>query len=670
MNRLARETSPYLLQHAANPVDWFPWGDEALEAAKTKDRPIFLSIGYSACHWCHVMERESFQDPATAALLNEHFIAIKVDREERPDLDAIYMDAVQAMTGQGGWPLSAFLTPDGRAFFAGTYFPKEPGHGLPSFRQVLEGIATAWRERRGDVESQGQRVLETIGRASALEGSSEPFGDEIIEEAFATLQRSFDDRWGGFGGAPKFPQPMTLEFLARMAVRNQSGALAMLTTTLDRMASGGVYDHVGGGFHRYSTDARWHVPHFEKMLYDNAQLAQLYTRAWLLTRNDRYRRVAVETLGYLLREMRQPDGGFSSSQDADSEGVEGKAFTWSWEELVHLVGEETARAFGATSEGNWEGTNVLWLPDGREPEGIDLAAARARLCEARELRIRPATDDKVLTAWNAMTIKALAEAGQAFDDARYIDAAESGARFLVENLRSAEGRLLRSWRGGVQGRPGFCDDHALLASALLSLHAATGDPRWFGEARVLANALMDLFFDAERGGFFQTGSDDVPLVVRPKELYDNAVPSGNSSAADLLLRMALLTGRDELEQAGVSAIGLLRDVLGRAPTGFGHALCALDLHRGPSLEVAIVGDPDAPGTRALLEEVLRERFLPNVVVAVAPPGVVPEGLTLLEDRPQLEGKPTAYVCERFTCKLPVTDPEGLRRQLVTDLHSS
>jgi uncharacterized protein len=670
MNRLARETSPYLLQHAANPVDWFPWSDEALEAAKTKDRPIFLSIGYSACHWCHVMERESFQDPATAALLNEHFIAIKVDREERPDLDAIYMDAVQAMTGQGGWPLSAFLTPDGRAFFAGTYFPKEPGHGLPSFRQVLEGIATAWRERRGDVESQGQRVLETIGRASALEGSSEPFGDEIIEEAFATLQRSFDDRWGGFGGAPKFPQPMTLEFLARMAVRNQSGALAMLTTTLDRMASGGVYDHVGGGFHRYSTDARWHVPHFEKMLYDNAQLAQLYTRAWLLTRNDRYRRVAVETLGYLLREMRQPDGGFSSSQDADSEGVEGKAFTWSWEELVHLVGEETARAFGATSEGNWEGTNVLWLPDGREPEGIDLAAARARLCEARELRIRPATDDKVLTAWNAMTIKALAEAGQAFDDARYIDAAESGARFLVENLRSAEGRLLRSWRGGVQGRPGFCDDHALLASALLSLHAATGDPRWFGEARVLANALMDLFFDAERGGFFQTGSDEIPLVVRPKELYDNAVPSGNSSAADLLLRMALLTGRDELEQAGVSAIGLLRDVLGRAPTGFGHALCALDLHRGPSLEVAIVGDPDAPGTRALLEEVLRERFLPNVVVAVAPPGVVPEGLTLLEDRPQLEGKPTAYVCERFTCKLPVTDPEGLRRQLVTDLHSS
>jgi uncharacterized protein YyaL (SSP411 family) len=535
---------------------------------------------------------------------------------------------------------------------------------MPSFRQVLDGIATAWRDRRQDVESQGRSVIEAIARTSALEASSDPLTDEIATEATMTLRRSFDPRWGGFGGAPKFPQPMTLEFLARRAVRNDADALEMLTTTLDRMASGGIHDHVGGGFHRYSTDARWHVPHFEKMLYDNAQLAQLYTRAWLLTRDDRYRRVATDTLEYLLREMHQPDGGFSSSQDADSEGVEGRFFTWSWDELVELVGEETARAFGATLDGNWEGTNVLWLPEGREPDGVDLAAARTRLAEAREHRVRPATDDKVLTAWNALAIQAFAEAGRTFGVPRFVEAAESCARFLVENLRSVGGRLLRSWRAGVAGRPGFCDDHALLASALLSLYATTGDRRWFREARSLLETLTELFLDTDRGGFFQSGSDDDPLVVRPKELYDNAVPSGNSAAADVLQRLALLTGRDELERAGVSAIRVVRDALGRAPTGFGQALCALDLYLGPSHEIAIVGDPEGTGTQALLAEVFRERFLPNVVVAVALPGATPEGLALLEDRPQRDGKPTAYVCQRFTCELPVTEPDDLRGQLV------
>jgi hypothetical protein len=664
MNRLAGETSPYLLQHADNPVDWFPWGDEALVRAKAKDRPIFLSIGYAACHWCHVMERESFEDEDTAAFLNEHFVPIKVDREERPDLDAIYMDAVQSMTGQGGWPLSAFLTPAGRPFFAGTYFPRQPGHGTPSFRQVLEAIEEAWRERRNEVEAQGGRVVEVIARAAALEGSHEPLRDEIPKEAFAQLRRGFDERWGGFGAAPKFPQPMTLEFVLRMAVRGIPGAPEMLTTSLDRMASGGIHDQVGGGFSRYSTDAAWHVPHFEKMLYDNAQLAKLYTRAWLVTRQDRFRRVATRTLEYLLREMRQPDGGFSSSLDADSEGVEGRFFTWSWDELVGLVGEEVAHAFGATPEGNWEGTNVLWLPDGKKPAGSDLTAVRGRLFEARERRIRPATDDKVLTAWNAMAIQAFAEAGRAFDEPRFIEAAVTCARFLTANLRRDDGRLLRSWRDGVQGRPGFCDDHALLASAFLTLFATTGDDRWFHEAVGLADALVELFFDPDRGGFFQTGADDDPLVLRPKELYDNAVPSGNSAAADVLQRLALLSGDAERERAGVSAIRLVADALGRAPTAFGHALCALDLYLGPTREVAIVGEPDAPATRALADEVLRERFLPNVVVAVAPPGVVPEGLTLLEDRPQVDGEPTAYVCERFACKLPVTRAEDLREQLV------
>jgi uncharacterized protein YyaL (SSP411 family) len=663
MNRLARETSPYLLQHAENPVDWFPWGEEALEAAMAGDRPIFLSIGYAACHWCHVMERESFEDAETAAFLNAHFVPIKVDREERPDLDGIYMDAVQSMTGQGGWPLSAFLTPEGRPFFAGTYFPKEATHGLPSFRQVLESIAEAWRDRREDIERQGGRIVDAISRAASMPGSDEPLTGEIAAQAFEVLRSAFDGRRGGFGSAPKFPQPMTLEFVLRMAVRGTPGALEMLTTTLDRMASGGIHDQVGGGFARYSTDAAWHVPHFEKMLYDNAQLAQLYVRAWLLTRDDRYRRVATQTLDYLLREMRHEGGGFFSSQDADADGVEGKFSTWSWAELVGLVGEEAATAFGATPDGNWEGTNVLWLPSGGEPEDLDLDDARRVLFEARELRTRPATDDKILTAWNAMAIQAFAEAGRAFDEPRFIEASERCLRFILANLRRQDGRLLRSWREGVPGRPAFCDDHALLASACLTLYSTTGEIDWFREAVALGDALVGLFHDAERGGFFQTGADDDPLVLRPKELYDNAVPSGNSVAADVLQRLALLTGDREGERIGLSAIRLVRDALGRAPTAFGHALVALDLYLGPSREVAIIGSPDHRGTHDLMSEVFRERFLPNVILAVAPEGPLPDRPALLEGRPQVDGVPTAYVCERFSCLLPVTRPEDLAKQL-------
>jgi len=663
MNRLAQETSPYLLQHAGNPVDWYPWGEEALTAATADERPIFLSIGYAACHWCHVMERESFEDAETAAFLNAHFVPIKVDREERPDLDGIYMDAVQSMTGRGGWPLSAFLTPDGRPFFAGTYFPREPTHGMPSFRQVLEGVVEAWRDRREDVERQGGRVVEAISRAASMPGSREPFTSEIAAQAFEELRNAFDEQWGGFGAPPKFPQPMSLEFVLRMAARGAPDAHQILATTLDRMASGGLYDQVGGGFARYSTDAAWHVPHFEKMLYDNAQLGQLYVRAWLQTRDDRYRRVATETLDFLLREMRHVEGGFFSSQDADAEGVEGKFSTWSWDELVQLVGEEAATAFGATREGNWEGTNVLWFPSGEEPENLDLERARLVLFEARERRIRPATDDKILTAWNAMAVQAFAEAGRAFDEPRFIETSETCLRFLLGNLRRHDGRLLRSWRAGVPGRPGFCDDHALLASACLTLYSTTGEITWFREAVALGHALVDLFHDADRGGFFQTGTDDTALVVRPKELYDNAVPSGNSAAADVLQRLALLTGDREWERIGVSGIRLVRDALGRAPTAFGHALVALDLYLGPSREVAIIGSLEHPRTRALMNEVHRERFLPNVVVAIGPQGTVFEGPALLEDRPGVDGAPTAYVCERFSCRLPVTRPEDLAKQL-------
>jgi uncharacterized protein YyaL (SSP411 family) len=676
VNRLAGETSPYLLQHADNPVDWYPWGEDALERARREDKPILLSIGYAACHWCHVMERESFEDPDTAALMNEHFVSIKVDREERPDLDAIYMDAVQAMTGHGGWPLTAFLTPDGRPFYAGTYYPNEDRHGLPAFRRVLEGIAETWRTRRTEIDEQGARVVAAIARPTQLAESRDPLSDEVALQAVRGLRAAFDRRWGGIGGAPKFPQSMTLEFLLRRHLRGDPDALDMVTTTLDRMAAGGMYDQVGGGFHRYSTDERWHVPHFEKMLYDNALLARLYVHAWLVTRNDRHRRVAVETCDYLLREMRHPDGGFFSSQDADSEGAEGRFFVWSWDELLAVASEPAAIALGATPSGNWEGTNVLWRPapieavaDELEVDaaGLEEAVIRARrdLFEIRERRVRPATDDKVLTAWNGLAISALAEAGRALAEPSYVEAAVRAAEFVLGRLRAGDGRLLRSWREGRGGRPGFADDHALMAEACLVLYETTFELRWFTEARALADDLVRLFHDADRGGFFQTGSDAESLVVRPKDLYDNAVPSGNSAAADVLLRLAHLTGEPDDERWGASALRLVRDAMAGAPSGFGRALCALELYLGPVREVAIVGDPAADATRALVAEVTERRFLPNHVLAVGAPDDLParDAVALLAERTQLDGRPTAYVCERFTCKLPVSDPGALAAQL-------
>ncbi len=676
MNRLANETSPYLLQHASNPVDWYAWGDEALRRARTQDMPILLSIGYSACHWCHVMERESFEDQETAAYMNEHFVSIKVDREERPDLDAIYMDAVQAMTGGGGWPLTAFLTPDGRPFYAGTYFPSEERHGLPSFRTVLEAVAEAWEHRRSEAETQSARVTEAIDRTSRLAPSSEPLTDDALVSAFGMLRRAFDPRWGGFGRAPKFPQPMTLEFCLRMHLRGTPDALDVVTATLDKMASGGVYDQVGGGFHRYSTDERWHVPHFEKMLYDNALLVRLYVHAWQVTGFDRYRRVAIETCEYLLRELGHPDGGFLSSQDADSEGVEGRFFVWSWDELVEVGGEAVAIAFGATPSGNWEGVNVPWRPlpiEGVAAEfDLDAAelerrmeAARAALFEIRERRAHPATDDKVLAAWNGFAIAALAEAGRAFERQDLVAAAVEAAEFVLTELRDDAGRLLRSWREGRSGRPAFADDHAAMADACIVLYETTFDLRWFERARALADDLLHLFHDEERGGFFQTGSDAEALVVRPKELSDNAVPSGNSLAADVLQRLAHLTGETGYENAGVGALRLVRDAMADAPSGFGHALCALDTYLSPVKEVAVVGDPAAEPTRALAAEVTTRRFSPNHVLAVAAPedGASRRAVALLRDRLQRDGSPTGYVCERFVCRLPVTEPAALAEQL-------
>jgi uncharacterized protein YyaL (SSP411 family) len=541
---------------------------------------------------------------------------------------------------------------------------------------VLGGIAEAWTERRDEVVTQGAKIAAHIARVGLLSASKEPLTDEITRAAFAVLGRVFDRERGGFGGAPKFPQPMTLEFALRCAVRGWERAAQIVTTTLDRMADGGIYDHLGGGFARYSTDASWHVPHFEKMLYDNAQLGRLYTRTWQVTHDDRYRRVAAETIEYLLREMQHAEGGFFSSQDADSEGVEGKFFVWGWDELVALVGPAVASCLGAVPDGNWEGTNVLWRPraisDVASEHGLpadeleaEVEDARRMLFEIREGRVHPATDDKVLAGWNALAIGALAEAGRAFGEPSYIQEAVRCAEFVLTHLRDERGRLLRSWRNGTAGRPGFADDYALMAAACLTLYETTFELRWFEEATTLAGEMLRLFHDDERGGFFQTGSDAEELVLRPKELYDNATPSGNSVAAETLLRLASFTGDAEYERAGLSALRLVRDAMAGAPTGFGQALCALDRYLGPSNEVAIIGDPTAADTLALAAVVTNEAYRPNVMLAVAEPddALAAATVPLLRDRVARDGRATAYVCERFTCKLPVTDSSSLREQL-------
>ena len=657
-NRLAAATSPYLLQHADNPVDWYEWGDEAFRRAREEDRPILLSVGYAACHWCHVMERESFEDADIARLMNERFVCIKVDREERPDIDAIYMDAVQAMSGRGGWPMTVFLTPDGRPFFAGTYFPPEDRHGMPGFPRVLEAIAAAWRDRRDELVGQGQRVVEAIGRGPG--SSTEPLTETALREALSGLRTAFDQEWGGFGGAPKFPQPITLELLLRCHHRGWEGAIDMVTRTLDRMAAGGIHDHAGGGFHRYAVDRTWLVPHFEKMLSDNAQLATAYLQAWQVTGRELYGEVARTTLDFLLRELRHPEGGFFSSIDADSEGEEGRFYVWGWDELVDVVGEDVAEALGAGPEGNWEGRNVLWRPS--EEAEVSEEVVR-RLLEVRSRRVRPATDDKVLAGWNGLTISAFALTGRALGAPDYVDAASAAAEFVLSSLRRGDGRLLRSWRDGRTSGPAYLDDHALVAAACLDLYETTFDVRWFEEARSLADAILRLFADPA-GGFFQAGEDGERLVLRPKELFDTAVPSGSSAAADLLLRLSLLTGEAEYERAAVSAVRLVHDLMARAPTALAHALGALDRYVGPSKEIAVVGDPDDRATGALLDAV-RRRYLPNVVVAAAAPDDTDaaKAVPLLEARETVDGRPAAYVCERFVCQRPVTDPDELAAQL-------
>src|SRR3954452_10919576 len=626
VNRLAHETSPYLLQHADNPVDWYAWGDEAFAKARADDRPILLSIGYAACHWCHVMAHESFEDPETAAVMNELFVNVKVDREERPDVDSLYMDVVVALTGGGGWPMTVFLTPDGEPFLGGTYFPPEPRHGLPGFRQVLRSVADTYRERHGEVVRQAQALTASVRASARMEASREPLTTSLLHEAVRGLRTGFDERWGGWGQRPKFPPASTIEFLLRR------GELEPATKTLDGMALGGMYDLLGGGFHRYSVDERWLVPHFEKMLYDNALLVSAYLHGWLATGNERYREVVDETVTYMLRELALPEGGFASAQDADTNGVEGLTFTWRPEEGVP---EEFLQPFE-------HGRFVL---RGDVPPELKRA-----LFERREQRPKPLRDDKAIAAWNGLALAAIAEAARRLRRDDWLDQARRLGEFLLGPLSTPEAKLYRTYRDGVAKNTGFLDDYADVAHGLLELHVATGELRWLEESHRLARLAVDLFADDENGGFFHTPRDGENLVARKKDFDDHPTPSGNSMLAHVLLRLARIYGDNELERRATSVFRLVRDAIVRAPSAFGWMLVALDLHFAPRRELAIVGDPGSEVARAALA-----RWQPTAVVAFGPA----KGVPLFEGKALVDGKPAVYVCERFACRAPVTDPAEL-----------
>ena len=660
MNRLAHETSPYLLQHASNPVDWYPWGEEAFAAARGRDVPIMLSIGYSACHWCHVMEHESFADDAVAEVMNRLFVSVKVDREERPDVDAIYMDAVVSLTGSGGWPMTVFLTPDGRPFWGGTYFPPEPRHGLPSFRQLLEGVTDAYRSRRGDVDQQADQLTKTIG---SLVAASDPgaLTATLTDEAVAALARQFDGVHGGFGGAPKFPPSALLPFL----LADSDPARAMAVATLDAMADGGIHDQLGGGFHRYAVDGRWLVPHFEKMLYDNALLARAYAVASVATGDPRYAAVARDVLDYLDREMRLDGGGVASAQDADTDGHEGLTFVWTPADVRAVLGDDALAAavcdwYGVTGPGNFEGTNVLSVVGtGQPPDGLD--EARVKLLRSRESRAQPGRDDKALAAWNGMALAAYADAGRLLGDSGYVERAREIATFLLGAL-SVDGRLLRTWRAGRAKITGFSEDYGAVADGLIALHRATGELVWLDEARRLTLVAVDLFGDTG-GPFAQTPRDGEALVARRSDMDDNPAPSGNSLVAGALLVLARSYGDVEWEDRAVAAVAPVAPVIDRAPQAFGHALGVIAQATATPCEIAIVGPVDDPRTAAL-RAVVDGRYAPYEVVVVADPAdPLFASVPLLAGRTTLDGVPAAYVCERFACRRPVTEPDELAQIL-------
>jgi uncharacterized protein YyaL (SSP411 family) len=683
-NRLANETSPYLLQHRDNPVDWYPWGPEALERAKAEDRPILLSVGYSACHWCHVMEHESFEDDETAVLMNQWFVPVKVDREERPDIDSIYMSAVQRMTGHGGWPMTVFLTPDGEPFYGGTYYPPEPRYGMPSFRQVLAGVYDAWAHRRDDVAQSAQELTEAVREGTELRPPAGAVDPSVLERAHRSVAQRFDGAWGGLAGAPKFPQPLMLESVLRAWKRTgDAEALRFVEVTLRRMAAGGMYDHLGGGFARYSVDAHWLVPHFEKMLYDNALLVRVYLHAWQATGSPEYRAVAEDVLRWVINEMTSPEGGFYSALDADSEGEEGRFYLWTPEQIDEVLGAEDGaivRAWwGVTPAGNFEGRTILhaWrtveaasAEAGVTPERLMDAVTRARplLYEARAKRIWPGLDDKVLTAWNAMMLHAFADAVRSTESEEYRAAAVRSAEFLLGSLR-VDGRLMRTYKAGRARIPAFLEDHALLADALIALYEATFDARWLREARTLADEVIARFWDEAEGVFYDTAADAEALVVRPRDLWDNATPSGTSAATMMLLRLGEMTGEERYRAVAERVLQGMAEVAARAAPGFGNLLSALDFYLATPTEIAFVGTPGEGDTDALLRVAARA-YLPNAVTALRRPGeddAIGELIPLLRGRTMIDGRAAAYVCERLACQVPVTEPVALAQQLGVEM---
>ncbi len=668
MNRLQYETSPYLRQHAENPVDWYAWGDEAFQRAKAEDKPILLSVGYSACHWCHVMAHESFEHLPTAQMMNELFVNIKVDREERPDVDDIYMQAVQALTGGGGWPMTVFLLPDGRPFYGGTYFPREPAHGMPAFRQVLAGVADAYRNQRAEVDRIAGELTEGLNReVLSIGGQQSALNADLLDTAAKGIGSGFDSRYGGFSGAPKFPNPMNLEFMLRTHLRTGDKVpLEQVTFTLKKMARGGIYDQIGGGFHRYSTDAIWLVPHFEKMLYDNAQLSRVYLHAYQITGDVFFKQIAVEVYDYILREMVAPDGSFYSTTDADSEGEEGKFFVWSKTELETLLGSDAPIAieyWGVSTRGNFEGHSILNVPNEDDVVAARLnlsvedlrakvEAIKHKLYAARTQRVHPGLDDKILTAWNGMMLASLAEAARVLDRADYREAAVKNADFLLTQMKQSDGRLYRTHKGGVSKINAYLEDYANAIDSLLELYQTTFEERWFVEARGLAHIVLE-HFAAEDGGFFDTSDDETGLIARPRNMQDNATPSGNAMVAKGLIRLTAYTGEARYDEAARKTLALLTEAMRRYPHGFGESLSAVDMLVSGVSEIAVVGAPASGETKALLDTI-QKPFRPNSITALSPTDVVGEAtIQLLSYRTIRSSKPTVYVCRHFACAYPV-----------------
>ena len=674
-NRLAKETSPYLLQHAENPVDWYPWGSEALERAKSEDKPILLSIGYAACHWCHVMAHESFEDEDTARLMNDKFVNIKVDREERPDIDGIYMQAVQAMTGHGGWPMTMFLLPDGSPFFGGTYYPPDDRHGLPSFRRVLESVSDAYVKRRPQVAETAEQLKEVYETNRVRAQSGGTLSPQMLEIAYRSLLQKYDERNGGFGTAPKFPSTMVLDFLLRYWKRTGTPhALEMVADSFRKMARGGIYDQVGGGFARYAVDAIWLVPHFEKMLYDNALLIRLGAHLWQATKDEEVRRVTIETVEWVAREMTSPEGGFYSSLDADSEGHEGKFYVWSEDELDSLLGADSRvfkAYYGVTREGNFEGKNILFVRTdhkgaatraGVDEEMLDAVLARARriLYDARAKRVWPGRDEKILASWNGLMLRGVATAARVFDRKDFRELAIRNAEFLSREM-VRNGRVMRSHKEGVTRISGFLEDHAAVALGFLAVYELTFDQRWVERAEEIARATIEWFWDDTAGAFFDTARDAEQLITRPRDVTDNATPSGTSLAVELLLHLSELEHDTEYRRRAAFTLESLAEPMTRYPTAFGHLLGCADMELNGAIEVALVGDIRSAPFKAL-ERAVAEQYVPSLVLAGGPP-TANSLVKLLNDRPLVDGKPTAYVCRAYTCDKPVTEPEALSAQL-------